>query len=35
MEGGRIVEEGNHQALLMQQGAYAALFKLGALGVAE
>jgi subfamily B ATP-binding cassette protein MsbA len=35
MEGGRIVEEGNHQALLMQQGAYAALFKLEALGVAE
>jgi subfamily B ATP-binding cassette protein MsbA len=35
MEGGRIVEEGNHQALLMQQGAYAALFKLGSLGVAE
>ena len=33
MEGGRIVETGSHAELMDRQGAYAALFKLGALGL--
>ena len=35
MEGGRIVEEGAHAALLAQQGTYAALFKLGSLALVD
>lgn len=33
MEGGRIIEEGQHQELLERQGAYATLFKLNVLGI--
>jgi subfamily B ATP-binding cassette protein MsbA len=32
MEGGRIIEQGQHHELLQQQGAYAAMFKLNVLG---
>jgi subfamily B ATP-binding cassette protein MsbA len=35
MEGGRIVEQGAHAALLAQQGTYAALFKLGSLAFVD
>ncbi len=32
MEGGRIIEQGKHHELLAREGAYAAMFKLNALG---